>query len=133
MKNYLLALLLLSGLSAQAPAATFSSNLEGDYECTGTDEEHPNMVFKGEMVIKKTGQTYSVNSSFSDNASYIGTGIYDKKKRTIALVFVNSQNTKETGISVMNIQENGAMTTDWTYLNRTTIGHSTCTAKKGTA
>jgi hypothetical protein len=46
------------------------------------------------MIIKKTGQTWSINSSFSDNASYVGTGIYDVKKQTIGLVFTNPNNAR---------------------------------------
>ncbi|KTD37464.1 hypothetical protein Lnau_0654 [Legionella nautarum] len=128
MKKHLFALLFLSSISGQALSAA-PINLEGNYECVGRDKQHPDTVFKGEMTIKKTGETYSINSSFNDGGSYIGTGIYDKTKKTVSLVFTNPKDAKETGILVMDIKANGSMSNHWTYLNMKTIGQSTCTAR----
>ena len=121
MKNYLLVAALLN-MSTLASAAT----LEGTYDCSGTDDEHPGVVFKGVMVIKKTGQTYAINSSYSDGVSSIGTGIYDQAKHNLSFIFANPKNANETGLAIMDVKRDYTMTSNWTYLNQTTIGHSVC-------
>nr|UVT38020.1 hypothetical protein cemce18_00016 [uncultured bacterium] len=112
MKNYLLTAAFMLSLNANA-------SIEGTYNCSGTDKEHPGVIYKGIMTIKKTGETYSVKSSYSDNVSSIGTGIYNQAKHHF--VFVNPQNRKETGIASMRVSKNHTMTADWTYLNQTLI------------
>ena len=119
MKKYLMATVLLLSLNAEA-------SIEGTFHCTGTDKEHPGVIYKGIMTVKKTGETYSVKSSYSDNVSSIGTGIYNKAKHHFVFVFVNPKNTKETGIASMDVSKDYTMTSDWTYLNQSVIGHSSC-------
>lgn len=122
MKNYLLTAAFMLSINANA-------SIEGTFYCSGTDKEHPGVIYKGIMTIKKTGQTYSVKSFYSDNVSSIGTGIYNKAKHHFVYVFVNPKNTKETGIASMEVSKNYTMTADWTYLNQTLIGRSYCSKK----
>lgn len=108
------------------------ASIEGTFNCSGTDKEHPGVIYKGIMTIKKTGQTYSVKSSYSDNVSSIGTGIYNKAKHHFVFVFVNPKNIQETGIASMEVSKNDTMTSDWAYLNQTVIGQSSCSKKNQT-
>lgn len=124
MKNCLLTTALLLSLNAHA-------SIEGTFNCTGTDKARPGIIFTGTMLIEKTGQTYSVKSSYSDNVSSIGTGIYNKAKNQFVYVFSNPKNTQETGVAIMDVDKNFALTADWAYLNTKIIGHSSCTKKSG--
>ena len=119
MRKYVFTAIFLLYLNAHA-------SLEGTFNCTGTDKEHPGTIYKGMMVIKKTGETYSVNSSYSDNVSSIGTGIYNKAKHHFVYVFVNPKNTKETGVASVNVDNNCALEAEWAYINQKLIGHTSC-------
>ena len=99
--------------------------LDGKYDCGG-NELGTGISFKCEMIIKKTGQTYASSAVCNDGNAYTGTGIYNEKIRAIASVFINPKKADETGVTVTYIKDDESMTIDWTYLNKTSIGHSAC-------
>jgi hypothetical protein len=129
MKKYLLviAVLLSAGMSA-AYAKPYPSSLEGTYDCNSVEVD-TGENYKGVSIVKKTGQTYAVKSTFTDGSSYIGTGIYDQQKHNFSLAFINPKNAEETGVAVAEVKKNNAMTSTWTYLNKTNVGHATCTMR----
>ena len=93
-------------------------------------EDTTNGLFKCEMTIKKTGETYASSATCDDGNSLVGNGIYNEKTHTIASVFTTREKAEETGVSVTYVKEDGSMTLDWTYLNSTTIGHSVCSRQR---
>lgn len=100
-------------------------NLEGKYDCAG-NEVGTNEAFKCEMIIKQTGETYASTASCSDGNSYAGNGIYDKNTHSLSTGFINPKKREETGVSVSAIKADGKIVSVWTYLNNTSIGHTTC-------
>lgn len=128
MKKYLLTLSVFLICNTHTYASAYPANLEGIYDCNSI-EVGTNENFKGVMTLKRTGQTYSIKSTFNDGSSYIGTGIYNQLKHSFSLVFVNPSKSEETGIAVADVKRNYAMTSTWTYLNKEIVAHSTCTKR----
>lgn len=123
MKKYLCAALFL--VTCHCFANKASIVLEGLYDCTGT-EVGTGTPYKCQMIINKTGETYTSTASCDDGTSYTGTGIFDEKTHHLSTAFINTKKTAETGVALSDVKPDGTMTTLWTYLNRTTIGSSTC-------
>jgi hypothetical protein len=128
MKKYLAATAVFLCSASFAFAADTAINLEGAYNCTGTDID-TDKDFKCDMTIKKTDLTYSVTTSCNDGTAYIATGIYDAKKQVFAIVSINPKKAEETGVALADVLDSGAMTANWTYLNKTTLGHTNCKKK----
>lgn len=102
-----------------------TSNLAGVYDCTcvevGTKE-----ISKGVMTVKKTGQTYSTACVFDDGSHYSGTGIYLPEKKIFAISFFNPKKAAETGLVIANVKNDLSMSSQWTYLGKTTLGQGSC-------
>jgi hypothetical protein len=126
MKKYLLATAILCSINFSYAA---SSNIVGSYHCAGTEVD-TKKPFTCIMTIEKTKETYSLITHCDDNTSYTGTGIYREKKRIISSVFINPKNAAETGVGVTEINDDGSLDSRWTYLNKTSIGHATCTQEQ---
>ena len=129
MKKYFLVTVLL--VSSSCYAAEYPINLEGTYECMG-NEVGTNEAFKCQMTIKHTGETYASKASCSDGNSYVGTGIYDKSLHRLSTGFINPKKSEETGVSVTEVKKNGCLITAWTYVDKTSIGHTKCFKRKVT-
>jgi hypothetical protein len=71
MKKYLFAVSVFLILN-NAYASLYPRNLEGSYNCNCI-EVGTKIFFKSIMIIKKTGETYSMNSKFNDGSFYVGT------------------------------------------------------------
>ena len=127
MKKYFFVAALI--LSSSSYASVYPINLEGSYECMG-NEVGTNEAFKCQMTIKRTGETYASKASCSDGNSYSGTGIYDKNLYRLSTGFINPKKSEETGVSVTEIKKDGSLITAWTYLNKTSIGHTKCLKQK---
>jgi len=125
MKKCLFASVLLLSSNCFAHTSSYPKNIEGNYNCTGTEYD-TNKAFKCEVSIKKTGQTYALNTTCNDGTTYTSTGIYDYNKHNLSLVSVNPKNSAETGVGVVDVKKDGSMTSVWTYLNKTTLGHTQC-------
>ncbi len=126
MKKYGVIIALLISSSAFASKAV---NIEGTYECAG-NEVGTHEAFKCQMTIKKTGETYASTADCSDNNSYRGTGIYDKRARLLSTGFINPKKSEETGVSVTTVKSDGSLVSEWTYLDKTTIARTKCFLKK---
>ena len=118
----------LAILSSSGVVNAYQISLEGKDDCKGT-EIGSKTSFRCEMVINKTGETYGSSATCDDGNSYKGTGIYDNNTHILSSGFINPKKAKETGVAVTYIKDDGSMTTDWTYLNNTTIGHTACIKK----
>lgn len=129
MKKYLFATAILLSSSCFAHTPNHPINIEGDYDCTGTEID-TDKAFKCEMNIKKTGQTYAFSTACNDGTNYTSTGIYQPNKHNISLVSVNTKNSEETGVAVADVKKDGSMTSVWTYLHKTTLGHTNCAKRK---
>ena len=117
---------LFFSLNAHAGFISHPANLSGTYDCnsTGIDSSEK---YHGTMKIKKTDQTYSIESYFDDGSSYMGTGIYDQVKHSFAVVFANTQNPTVVSLGIADVKKNYSMITSWTFINKTSVGSSTCT------
>ena len=111
-------------------ASHYPTNLEGNYNCNGVEADNPNDHYKGVVVVKKSGQTYTTNSTFDDGSTYIGTGIYDANKHVLSIVAINPKKSDEIAVSMSNVHEDYSMESKWTYLHKTTIGSSFCTKQQ---
>jgi len=100
--------------------------IEGSYDCKWIDADTGKTV-KGEMVIRKNGNTFSMRSHYDDNTAYIGTGIYSQNKKNYAMVFSNPAKPEETGVTTVEIKDNTVSHTWlWAYLNTQSIEQTTC-------
>ena len=126
MKKYLFVSALSISLSCFA--SMHSNRIEGKYACAG-HEVGTHDVFKCEMTIKPTGETYASTANCSDGNAYTGTGIYDKNSHQLSTVFINPKKSDETGVSVAHVKADGSIVAEWTYINKTSIAHSKCTKK----
>lgn len=122
MEKYFFAAALLISVNSFASGAT---NLDGKYDCAG-NEVGTNAAFKCEMLIKRTGDTYPSSATCDDGNSYRGNGIYDQASKRLSTGFINPKKAEETGVAVTEIKDDGTLVTDWTYLDKTTIGHTKC-------
>ena len=122
MKICFISLLLLS---SSCFATGTPLNLEGKYLCYGNEVE-TREAFKCEMILKKTGETYSNIANCNDGNSYTGTAIYEQTVHRLSTAFINPKKAEETGIAVADFKEDGSTFIVWTYLNKTTTGHSKC-------
>lgn len=104
-------------------------NLEGQYSCKGT-EVGSGSAFTCDMSIKRTGETYALSSTCNDGTSYSGVGLYDKTTQLFSNGFVNPKNADETGVAVAHVKADGSMTATWTYINKTEVGHSSCSRQQ---
>lgn len=126
MRNYFF---LATFISSSCFANGYPINLEGHYKCAG-NEVGTNEAYKCNMTIKKTGETYASTASCTDGNSYSGTGIYDENSHRLSTGFINPKKSEETGVSVTNIRSDGRLSTVWTYLNNTSVGHVKCVKQK---
>lgn len=124
MNKFLLIFLLLI-FNSLACAAAYSKNLTGSYHCNGTEVNSKNS-FSCIMQVKKTNQTYAVEATCNDHTAYSGTGIFNKSKHILSIVFVNPKNIKETGLIVSSVAKNGSLHSTWTYLYKTTVARGVC-------
>lgn len=129
MKKQFCLLALLFSLNGLAYAAHQPINLEGQYDCTSTEVD-THEVSKGVMTLKKTGETYSLKSEFTDGSTYTGTGIYIQTKHIFSVAFNNPKKPDESGVAIAEINKDFGMTSIWTYLNKTSVGHGFCTKRK---
>ncbi|CEK12136.1 hypothetical protein [Legionella hackeliae] len=121
MKKIIILLLISSGCFADG----YPNNITGLYKCKGSEID-TGLVFFCKMNIKKTQATYDVITKCNDGTFYLGTGIYDVVKHNLSLIFMNPKNKEETGVAMVDIKEDGTMTSVWTHLNKTTLGHMNC-------
>lgn len=128
MKKYLFVIALFAGSSVFAQSNK-SINIEGDYNCTGTEHD-TKAKFTCDESIKKTGETYAFTAKCNDGTSFTGTGIYDLKQHQLSIAFRNNRNMEEIGISVKSMRQDGQMIGKWTNLDKSTIGHTTCIKQK---
>lgn len=124
MNKYLLAVFFLA-ISSFAQ----SQNIEGKYNCAGIDIEKQ-AAFKCELSLTKTVQTYAGEVNCNDGTTYTSTGIYNPEKNSISLVSVNPKDPKETGVAVVTVNKNGSLNSVWTYLGKTTVGHTHCMRRR---
>jgi hypothetical protein len=103
--------------------------ISGNYDCRGTefDTKKP---FQCKMRLIKTGMTYENDAQCDDGSVYKGTGIYNKTKQILAIIAVNPKASQETGVALVDVNKNGSLTSVWTYLNKTTLGHTDCIKNK---
>jgi hypothetical protein len=111
--------------SASAPAA---GGFEGNYTCKGT-EVGSDQPFTCDESIKKSGDTYAFTASCNDGTSYTGTGILDSNSNGLSIAFKNTKKSDEMGIAVKTLGQDGTMTGQWTGLDKTAIGQTSCTKK----
>jgi hypothetical protein len=112
---------------ACASAFVYANNaqtIEGQYACKGIEVDGKT-PFTCDETIKKTGNTFGFTASCSDGTSYSGTGIY--QHNTLALAFKNDKNASEVGVSIKSRDNKGNFTGQWTNLDKTEIGKTTCT------
>ena len=128
MKKFLITSAIAFCINIPAHASLYPVNLDGDYNCNGT-EVGSNEKYTCNMKVKKTGETYSATSTCNDGSSYIGTGIYNKTNHNFSLVFINPKKSEETGIAIAEIRKDYSMSSTWTYLNKTSVGHCACVKK----
>lgn len=76
MKIYLHAIILFLTMNAYAIASIIK--IEGTYTCRSI-EIGSHQLYTANVILKKTGDVYSVNSKFNDGSIYHGTSIYDTK------------------------------------------------------
>ena len=126
MKKFFFSALLLYFTSLTYAASYL--NLNGNYNCNGT-EVNSKKSFSCIMNVKSTNQTYALKATCNDHTAYTGTGIFDKSKHVLAIVFVNPKNSKETGLIVSKVTKNGTLSSTWTYLYKTTVARGFCTKK----
>lgn len=129
MKIYSIFFLILFILNLPSYAISYSTSLAGNYSCGGAEvgtEER----FTCKMTLKKTGKTYQMKSHCSDGTSYIATGLYDDRRHSLSLAFINPKEPKELGIVVANVRRDYSMRSSWTYLNQAKIGHGYCSKAK---
>lgn len=124
MKKYLFAIGVLVSCNSFA-ASPALIDLSGKYSCEG-NEVVTNAAYKCEMTINKTSETYASTATCNDGTSYIGISIYNEKLQQLSTAFINPNSAKEAGIAVSDVKPDGSMNTVWTYLNNTSVGHSTC-------
>lgn len=117
-------------LSSFVFAGTKGVNLEGTYNCSGT-EVGSKSPYTCSVTIKRTGETLLSQASCSDGNSYKGTAIYDDKHKHFSTAFINPKNTKETGVSISYVKRDGSLKTVWTYLNETSTSIAHCKRLKG--
>lgn len=125
--NHLFATAIL--LTSNCFASGHQIALDGKYDCKG-NEIGTNSVFKCVMTIKKTGETYASSATCDDGNFYRGNGIYNENTHAISSVFINPKKAEETGVTLTYVKEDGSMNIDWTYLDNTTLGHSTCNKQR---
>lgn len=128
MKKTLIASTLLVCMNAFAADVSVIDNLEGNYDCTGTELSSPT-TFHCDESIKKTDSTYSFQAVCSNGATYEGTGIYDLGRNSLSLVFRNTANAEDVGLSVKHVKSDGALIGKWTGISQGTFGRTTCTKK----
>lgn len=116
---------ILALFATSTALASQSLNLEGAYECKG-NEVGTNAAFKCQMVIKKTGKTYPSTANCSDGNAYRGIGIYDESSHLLSSGFINPKKSEETGVCITKVEADGSLSSEWTYLDNTMIGHTKC-------
>lgn len=119
MKRYFITVLFLVSFNAYSNSNTYPLNLEGTYDCHSTNSG-------GKMKIKKTDQTYSIESFHDDGSHYLGTGIYNQTTHTFAVAFRNVENPLMVSFGIADVNENGSMTTSWAFLYDTVVKSSFC-------
>ena len=65
MKNIIIIFLTLFGFLNEVQASMWPNNLEGTYLCDSVETDI-NKHYKGQMSLKKTGETYDVHMNFDD-------------------------------------------------------------------
>jgi hypothetical protein len=115
--------LLILSLSTQVLAKE-PVQFQGRFECTGVDLSTQE-TFTHTVAIERAGDTYSLQSEHN-NDHYIGTGILDTNSQTLAAVFSNVNNDKETGIIIFHAKNNKDLDVKWTYLREHKIANATC-------
>ncbi len=128
MKKYLLATVTLICSSVFALPVHPTIELEGNYDCTGTELE-THTVFQCDESMKQTGQTYAFTATCNDGASYVGTGIYEPQRRSISIAFHNTDKPEEIVLSVKHVEINGILLGKWTNLDQTSFGITHCTKR----
>ncbi len=98
---------------------------EGKYECTGNDAR-TQKPFTLTQILKKTGETYSLDSRTTEGDVYHGTGIVDKANNSLSVAAINPADPKETGIIVFHSKNKDTLDATWTYLDEKTVVHATC-------
>lgn len=126
MKKYLITGLLIATGSS---FATQTVSLDGNYHCKG-HEVDTKTAFTCEMTVKKAGETYSSIATCDDGTAYHGTSIYDEKAHLLSTAFINIKNPAEVGVSISYLKEDGSMSSNWSYVDKTTIAQTFC-SKKG--
>jgi hypothetical protein len=132
MKNTIIAAILLLSANTAAIAAHYPANLEGKYDCTGTETDNKSH-FKGVVTIKKTGQTYTMSSTFDDGTSYTGIGLYDQAKHVFSNAAIDPKKPDELAISISDVNQDKSLKSTFTYANSTAIGYSNCIKQKDQA
>jgi len=120
-------IILLAALSVTT-AAIAETSIEGLYDCKGS-EIGTKEAFTCQMTIKKTGETYASTATCSDGNSYRGTGILDAKNHQLSTVFVNPKKAEETGVCLSVFKGDKRLVSNWTYLDKTTLGTTACQKK----
>lgn len=115
--------------------ALFAANLcygaveiEGDYDCRWLDVG-TGKVIAGTMSLKKTGETYTMKSTYDDHSSYRGTGIYDETTHQLAIAFYNPIDLKDMGLSTTIFDDKVDKTWRWASINTNKIERTNCTKK----
>lgn len=124
MRKYLVVVCLLVNHMAYA-----AINVAGTYECRWPDAVSGKTI-KGLIILKKTGQTYTMKSGYDDQSSYHGTGIYDEKKHRFVLVYQNPKDLKDAGVSTTEFDESRNTVWTWADMNSAKVEHTYC-VKKG--
>ncbi|WP_131762225.1 hypothetical protein [Legionella jamestowniensis] len=118
-------LIILLLMSSNCFADGYPRHITGLYKCKGSEID-TKTVFSCRMNIKKTKYTYDIFTKCNDGTFYVGTGIYDRAKHNLSLVFMNPKNKEETGVAIADVKKNGSMDSRWTHLNKTTLGYMSC-------
>lgn len=114
--------------AADAPVSSSAPTLEGSYSCKGVEIDGKT-PFTCDETIKQTGSTYRFTASCNDGTSYSGTGIYQPNSQSFSVAFKNDKNASEIGVALKTIDAQGNLIGQWTNLDKTDLGQTTCTKK----
>lgn len=119
---------LVCTLSLSAYAGIFFDDdvdIVGTYHCTGHDPYTPR-DFQSDLIIKKTGDVYSITEATKDKRSDVAIGLLTGD--VLSLAYQDRYNPRRAGVQSLTIKDGGnELSGPWAQLGKTIAGSETCT------
>lgn len=103
-------------------------SLFGRYDCHGHNPYSDSNYQNQQMILKQNKDTIRIKySGFPDAQDEIGTGIWDKKTRTLSVIFIDEKIKNFKGVQLYRASKDfSVLEGPWALLNQDKLGMEIC-------